>query len=57
MTLKELALLVRDVQVKQRAYFDNRTNENLVASKEAERKLWRAANQILDPPTLFGDDQ
>lgn len=45
------AKIVRDLQ---KAYFANRTKENLAASKGAERKLDRLLDDLGDPETALG---
>lgn len=54
MTNKELAELALKVLDGQQRYFHHRTKENLVASKQDEARLRRAATAILNPqPPLF----
>jgi hypothetical protein len=54
-----LARLVLDTLEKQQEYFRSRQNAALAEAKAMERRLRKAANDILHPPqeqpTLFGE--
>ena len=59
MTTRELAVIAKEMRDAQRAYFkpSTRSNATLEASKAAEKRLDRAIEEVLDGPTLFGDDR
>ncbi|HUR54280.1 MAG TPA: hypothetical protein VMZ71_09120 [Gemmataceae bacterium] len=53
-TVEELAAEVLAVFAGQQKYFRQRNSENLVASKQAERKLKETCEAIVNPqPDLF----
>lgn len=57
MTLQELAKLASSVRDAQRRYFRDRSPQNLNMSKDWERRLDAAVQEILEPqnPGLFDE--
>jgi hypothetical protein len=51
MTVEELARMVLHTLKLQKDYFDTRNPMKLLESKDAERRLKKAAEEILFPPT------
>jgi hypothetical protein len=56
MTREELARLALEVLDQQKQYFRTRSTLDLQDSKTLEAKLRKAASEILDGPSLFGDE-
>lgn len=51
MELKDFAALVRSMRRKQDEYFKTRSGTALNMARDYERRVDRAADEILDPPT------